>query len=972
MFRGGIYSKSIALFAKKNGALVLWIARLGGTIRGRILLAFFAINIITAALGCYTVFVLKEEGTLVAKTFDESLMSINYARAASADFAAMEASVARRWITTDDTARAKLEAKLVELERSLEEDLTIVMERSPSAKTTEIADKVRQTIAKWSEEWRQLPSDRQSGESWAALDGYASLVSQQLDYLVNYIAGTGFTYRQSARNAVALDMKLAIFGTVSALGFSVLIALLLTKRITGPVAAASAVAGKIANGQLDCQIPHGSADELGALLIAMGLMRDNIKAMMEREVALRQSAQIRLSDAIESSQEGIIVVDAEGRIALANSQAADFFGRSLTKTQSNDRVIAPLDSRSVDGIDASQINETLFETAEMQLADGRWLRVSRSFTQEGGYIALFSDVSVQKDQETKLKATNLLLDAALDNMSQGLCLYDSEQRLKVVNRRFCEIFNLAPEMLKPGIKFDRVLELSIAAGNHPKADMDDLLAEELASMNASPSATRLQDLSGDRVIAITRQPIADGGWVATYEDITKRQRAEAQIVFMARHDVLTGLANRVLLAERIDQAICQIGRNITHFGLLCVDLDHFKNVNDTLGHPIGDALLVTVAQRLVDCVREIDMVGRLGGDEFAVVLCGLNGAYEVECIARRIVQAINEPFIIEGRSLTVGVSIGISIAPNDGMTYDKLLKNADVALYLAKDDGRGTWRFFEPEMDVRLQARRALEIDLSDALANNEFEVFYQPLFDFSQSRICGFEALVRWRHPTRGLVSPADFITLAEETGLIVPLGEWVLRQACAEALSWPSYMKVAVNVSPIQFRNERLLQIMTSALAQTGLVPERLELEITESVLLSHNTSTTSTLHALRNYGIRISMDDFGTGYSSLSYLHGFPFDKIKIDQSFVRTLSAEDGSRAIVHAMVALGSSLGIRTTAEGVETMEQLKWLHSIGCNEVQGYFFSRPVPAQEIPALLRRWENSSELLDLPNEIKLEKL
>jgi diguanylate cyclase (GGDEF)-like protein len=554
-------------------------------------------------------------------------------------------------------------------------------------------------------------------------------------------------------------------------------------------------------------------------------------------------------------------------------------------------------------------------------------------------------------------------------MSQGLCLYDSEQRLKVVNRRFCEIFNLAPEALQPGIKFHRVLELSVAAGNHAKADMDDLLTEELVSMNMSVSDTRLQNLSDDRVIAITRQPTADGGWVATYEDITKRQHAEAQIVFMARHDVLTGLANRVLLAERVDQAICQIGRNFTHFALLCVDLDHFKNVNDTLGHPVGDALLVAVSQRLVSCVREIDTVGRLGGDEFAVVLCGLHGPEEVEHIARRIVQAINEPFMIEGRPLTVGVSIGISVAPNDGMTYDKLLKNADVALYLAKDDGRGIWRFFEPEMDVRLQARRALELDLRDALANDEFEVFYQPLFDLSQRRICGFEALVRWRHPTRGLVSPADFITLSEETGLIVPLGEWVLRQACTQALSWPSYMKVAVNVSPVQFRNERLLQIMTSALTQTGLAPQRLELEITESVLLSHNISTNSTLHALRNCGIRISMDDFGTGYSSLSYLHSFPFDKIKIDQSFVRTLSAEDGSRAIVHAMVALGSSLGIRTTAEGVETIDQLKWLHSIGCNEVQGYLFSKPVPVVEIPALLKRWDNSTELLELMNDINV---
>jgi diguanylate cyclase (GGDEF)-like protein len=956
MFYSVIYNDHPAGYTKISP--LAWMMRLGGTIRGRILLAFFAVNVITAALGGYAVLVLKEAGVLVAKTYDESLMSINYARAASADFATMEATLARRWLAADSTTIAELEANIAQQEQTLEEDLTIATERSPSPRTAQAVNKVRQAVAKWSQEWRRLPPDTKSDAAWAMLDSDASDVAQQIDYLVNYIAGTGFTYRQSARDAVNFDTKLALAGTAIALIFSALIALLLTKRITGPVAAASAVAGKIANGQLDCPIPPGSADELGALLIAMGVMRDNIKATMEREVALRQSAQMRLSDAIESSREGIILVDAEGRVALANAQAIDFFGAALVNTSSPEIASAPFDLVLTEGVHSSQMKETLFETTEMQLRDGRWLRVSRSFTQEGGYIALFSDISVQKDQEMKLKTTNLLLDAALDNMSQGLCLYDSEQRLKVVNRRFCEIFNLAPDSLQPGIEFYRVLELSVAAGNHPRLSAGDLFAEEMASISSGSNGTRLQILSDDRVVAITRQPTADGGWVATYEDVTKRQQAEAQIVFMARHDVLTGLANRVLLAERVEQAICQVGRNITHFGLLCVDLDHFKNVNDTLGHPIGDALLVAVSERLLSCVREVDMVGRLGGDEFAVVLCGLNGPEQAELIARRIVQVINEPFIIDGRRVTVGVSIGISIAPNDGMSYDKLLKNADVALYLAKDEGRGTWRFFEPEMDIRLHARRELELDLRDALANEEFEVFYQPLFDFSQMRICSFEALVRWHHPTRGLIPPVEFISLLEEIGLIVPLGEWVLKQACLEALSWPSYIKVSVNVSPTQFRNERLLQVMTDTLAETGLAPERLDLEITESVLLAHNDSTWGTLHALRNCGISISMDDFGTGYSSLSYLHSFPFDKIKIDQSFIRSLSAEDGSRAIVHAMVALGSSLGIRTTAEGVETEEQLRWLNQIGCNEVQGYFFSKPVPANQLPALLERWKTDA--------------
>ncbi len=377
-------------------------------------------------------------------------------------------------------------------------------------------------------------------------------------------------------------------------------------------------------------------------------------------------------------------------------------------------------------------------------------------------------------------------------------------------------------------------------------------------------------------------------------------------------------------------------------------------MNDTLGHPVGDQLLRSVAERLQSCVREVDTVSRLGGDEFAILQCGLERPEEAAGLARRIVEILSAPYDVEGQRLTISVSIGISVAPGDGTTYDKLLKNADVALYLAKADGRATWRFFEPEMDVRLQVRRALELDLRDALANEEFQIFYQPLFDIAENRIGGFEALLRWHHPTRGLVSPGDFISLAEEIGLIVPLGEWVLRNACTEASTWPKHVKLAVNVSAVQFKNKRFMQTVTNALAMAGLSPRRLELEITESVLLTNNVATLATLHELRNFGVSISMDDFGTGYSSLSYLRSFPFDKIKIDQSFVRAMSAKDGSRAIIRAMAALGSSLGIRTTAEGVETEDQLAWLRSAGCDEAQGYLFSPAVPAREVPRLLAQW------------------
>ncbi|MFZ0729669.1 MAG: bifunctional diguanylate cyclase/phosphodiesterase, partial [Methylovirgula sp.] len=380
----------------------------------------------------------------------------------------------------------------------------------------------------------------------------------------------------------------------------------------------------------------------------------------------------------------------------------------------------------------------------------------------------------------------------------------------------------------------------------------------------------------------------------------------------------------------------------------------FKQVNDTLGHPVGDELLRSVAERLISCVREVDTVSRLGGDEFAILQCDLERPEQAAGLARRIVEVLSAPYDIEGQPVTISASIGISVAPGDGASYDILLKNADVALYLAKADGRATWRFFEPEMDVRLQVRRALELDLRDALANEEFEIFYQPIYDLSENRISGFEALLRWHHPTRGVVSPNDFIALTEEIGLIVPLGEWVLRNACAEATSWPKHVKLAVNVSAVQFKNERLVKTVIDALKTSGLPANRLELEITESVLLANNVTTMDKLHELRNFGVGISMDDFGTGYSSLSYLRSFPFDKIKIDQSFVRMMSAKDGSLAIVRAMAALGSSLSIRTTAEGVETKEQLGWLRSVGCNEAQGYLFSPPVASREIPRLLAKW------------------
>jgi diguanylate cyclase (GGDEF)-like protein/PAS domain S-box-containing protein len=434
-------------------------------------------------------------------------------------------------------------------------------------------------------------------------------------------------------------------------------------------------------------------------------------------------------------------------------------------------------------------------------------------------------------------------------------------------------------------------------------------------------------------------------------DVTERKQAEARIAHMAHHDALTGLPNRVLFHERLDEALGRVRRSGENLAVLCLDLDHFKSVNDTLGHPVGDELLRAVSARLRQCCRHNELVARLGGDEFAIIQPLTGTPVEASELAIRLISVVSEPYDVHGHEVVIGASIGIALAPADGEESDGLLRNADMALYRAKADGRGTSHFFEPEMDRRLQARRALELDLRKAFANGDFELFYQPLVTIESNEVSGFEALLRWRHPERGMISPMEFVPLAEEIGLITPLGEWVLRQACVEAERWPGALKIAVNLSPVQFRNRGVVHAVMSALAHSGLAPDRLELEITESVLLGETEANLATLHQLRKIGVRISMDDFGTGYSSLSYLRSFPFDKIKIDRSFVSEMVGRPDCLAIIRAITGLGASLGIATTAEGVETPEQLESLRAEGCTEVQGFLFSPPRPAGELSALM---------------------
>ena len=548
-----------------------------------------------------------------------------------------------------------------------------------------------------------------------------------------------------------------------------------------------------------------------------------------------------------------------------------------------------------------------------------------------------------------------LFETALNNMSQGLCMFDADANLVVCNDRYIEMYGLSRDVVVPGANLRAILQHRKERGNFA-GDPEVYVKDLHAIIAKSDVQTQLVQSGDGRTISIANRSMANGGWVATHEDITERTRAEERIRHMARHDSLTGLPNRAAFRDEMEQALKRVRRG-QMIAAMCLDLDQFKNVNDTLGHLVGDKLLCAVATRLKDVVRETDTIARLGGDEFAVLQIGLDRPEASGSFAQRIITAINQPYDIDGHQVIVSTSIGIAIAPNDGSTTEQLLRNADMALYRAKSDGRAVYRYFEPEMDQQLQARRSLEIDLRNAVQNGEFQLVYQPQVDAVTEEITGCEALLRWHSPSRGMVSPAEFIPLAEEIGLIVPIGDWVLKQACTEAATWPKPVRVAVNLSPAQFKSRSVMQSVINALAVSGLAANRLELEITESVLLHDNEATLATLHQLRSFGIKISMDDFGTGYSSLSYLRSFPFDKIKIDRSFIKDISDKGDCAAIVKAVAGLGKGLGIATTAEGVETIEQLQKVRSEGCTEVQGYYFSAPQPAAALRDFFDRPKSS---------------
>ena len=693
----------------------------------------------------------------------------------------------------------------------------------------------------------------------------------------------------------------------------------------------------------------------------------------ERETAAQKLREqnLRFDAAVNNIPQGLCMFDADQRLTVCNDKYVSIFQADPDVVKPGITLLEVFEHGVSRGLYPGWTAEELLARRraalagqrpliyDQDIAGGRTIAVSITPMANGGWVGTFEDITERHRLEAEraaaqaeLREQYLRFDAALNNMPHGLNMFDANLRLIVCNRRCLEMFGLSPDVMRPGVALREVVEHSIAVGNHADLTPDQLYRAYVKRIHAGDTTISGQ-LADGRVILNTVSRMAHGGWVFTFEDITERHQAEQRVAHMARHDALTDLPNRVLFRERMEDGLARVEAHGEAMAVLCLDLDNFKGVNDTLGHPVGDKLLATIAERLVRTVAPGDTIARLGGDEFAVLQCAPQPE-AAETLARRLVEVVNRPVIVDGQDINTGVSIGIAIAPEHGRAADALMKCADLALYRAKADGRGTYRFFEPDMDSRVQLRRTLELDLRKALGAGEFRLVYQPLVRVANNELTGMEALLRWTHPERGPVAAREFIPLAEEAGLIGALGEWVLRTACSDAARWPDPVRLAVNLSPLQFRSRGLVATITNVLAASGLPARRLEIEITEAVLLEDDEATTRMLHQLRALGVRISMDDFGTGYSSLSYLRNFPFDKIKIDGSFIADLGQGRDAAAIIRAIAGLGASLGIETTAEGIETAEQLELVRRDGCTEAQGYFIGRPLPAAEVPEIIARF------------------
>jgi diguanylate cyclase (GGDEF)-like protein len=675
--------------------------------------------------------------------------------------------------------------------------------------------------------------------------------------------------------------------------------------------------------------------------------------------SLEQSNHL-LHTALANMTHGLSMFDRDKRLVMCNDRYAEMYGLRPEQTKPGVTLQSILEARVASGMSpkdtvqyvntrVAQVSSDVCFSSENELTDGRVVLVNHQPVADGGWVAMHNDITEQKnieralvDSTEALKKSNARFAAALQNMSQGLCMFDAEQRILVANERYRQIYNLPEDLVKPGTALAQIIEYRTRSGNYSGPDPAEYIAAQFRN------STDIEKLGTGRVIMILRHAMADGCWLTTHEDITERWRTETRVAYLAHHDALTGLANRPSLVEKIEDACSRYRWRGKEFNVLMVDLDRFKQVNDTFGHPSGDELLKQVAERIKGALRETDVLARLGGDEFAIIqLDDSRQTESAEALAAGILALIAEPFAIDGIDVGIGASIGIALAPEHGTHADDLLKKADLALYHAKFSGRNRFAIFESALGRAAVEKHTLENELRRALARNEFEVHFQPIVDTKTLKMRGAEALIRWRHPERGLIPPDQFIPLAEESGTILQIGEWVLAAACKEAVKWPSSVKLAVNLSAVQLRSSSLLDYVMCVLVETGLPPERLEFEVTETALIEHGADCLALLRKLKNLGITLALDDFGTGYSSLNQLTMFPFDKIKIDKSFTRNMTNRADCAAIISAVLALAHSLDIETTAEGVEKEDQLRILRMAGVSTVQGYLIQRPGLASQL-------------------------
>ncbi|MDN4987266.1 EAL domain-containing protein [Bradyrhizobium arachidis] len=684
------------------------------------------------------------------------------------------------------------------------------------------------------------------------------------------------------------------------------------------------------------------------------LERDQLvqsRAEAEAAIADARKSHERLRQAVDLLPQGIVILDPEGRYVLWNKQYSEIYSKTADLFQEGARLedtlrvgVARGDYPEAAGHEDEWIAarlKKLYEPGkrhEQTLSDGRVILIEERRTDDGGVVGLRVDITELKQREASFR---LLFDG--NPVPMIVCALDDEHILGVNDAAIAHYGYSRAE-------FERLKIRSLQAFDSEPPWTTDRSSEEQAARtwkHVKADGTLIDLAIYSRELTYAERPAV----LLALMDITERKRAEARLAFMAQHDALTGLPNRNLLRQTVDEMLLHSRRSPEKVAVLMLGLDNFKAVNDTLGHAVGDKLLRGVAKRLRSTLREEDALARLNSDEFVIAQSGLTRPEDAVGLAKRLLEAIADPYLLDGHSVVIAASIGIAMAPGDGDESEKLLKSADMALSRAKLDARGSFAFFEAALDAKAQSRRKIEVELRDAIQHDVLRPYYQPLIDLQSGRITGFEALVRWPHAERGMVSPAEFIPVAEETGLINPLGGLMLRRACLDAATWPDDVRVAVNLSPLQFRGGNLLSMVTDALKHSGLPPRRLELEITETLLLEKSAQVLATLHALRALGVRISMDDFGTGYSSLSYLRSFPFDKIKIDQSFVRDLGANREAQAIIRSIVSLGKGLGVIITAEGVETEAELSCLRAEGCDEGQGFLFSKARPNVEIISLL---------------------